>query len=139
RLPDRVHATPSRVVGDLVPEDVQGTADEPGGPVRVVAGAPALHQPRPADHVRNRARVGAGTGYLLHCGGDAGQAVEAWPALPGRLQRQVTGDPRGLRDPAAASWQAYQDPGPHERAGGLETLVAERHPGRIRDGQPGTV
>ena len=95
-----------RAAAALVPvglggEGAQGGADEPGRAVRVVAGAAAGDQARPALQVGPVRRARAAAGQLGERGRDPRQAVQAGAALAGRLERQVADRAGGL-DQAAA-------------------------------------
>jgi hypothetical protein len=72
-------------------EGQQGTADEPDRAVRMAARSSAGNQPGPALEVGAGPPAGPGSGQLGQGGGDAGQPVQARPALAG-----------GLRQPADA-------------------------------------
>ena len=90
------------MVADLGREHLQRAADEPDGPVRVMAGATPAHQARPPLKVGEHLRAGPWARQFLQRARYARQAVEARPALADRLKRKITGRAASTPAPTAA-------------------------------------
>src|SRR5674476_396693 len=130
-------AAPSGFVHpDLGGKDGQRAAQEAHGAVRVVTGAAALDQLGPTRQIAPGRWGGPLVGELHEGVCDKRQAVQARPALPGRLQGQVSDDPGRLDDSATVDRQCGQYPGADGSTERAQVGIAERErPGLLR-GEP---
>src|SRR5665647_2816586 len=104
----------------------------------MVAGAPTLDERGPSLQVLQGRSGELAFGERREGGSDSGQAVQARPTLPGRLQGQVANDPGRLDDPAAVGWKCDQHPGADDSTERAQVGVAEREVSGLR-GEPRTV